>query len=375
MEKPKISAIQLFAMMFIFEMGTAVVISYGVHAKKDAWLAILLGSGAGIVLFFIYYFLFRQYPTVPLTGYVRKIFGKYLGWIIGLLYILFFLYISARNIREFGELLISSTLRKTPLLAITILFVLTICYVLYLGVEVLGRTAEVFIVILLLLGITGNFLVLVSGNWHPHNLQPFLEHGWKPIMMTAFRDILIFPFGELLVFTMLLPYLNQPKSVKKVWLSALISGSLVLSYTTSLNIAVLSIEEVERSTFPLLSTVGKVNLMEFLQRLDAIVVYTLLITVFFKAAIYLYGALMGIVDLFNLKNHQQILLPIGVILIFFSIVLSATFAEQTEEGILVHYIAIVLLIIIPLLMLLVSLIRNRFKKAKDEKGKSESSAT
>jgi spore germination protein KB len=115
--------------------------------------------------------------------------------------------------------------------------------------------------------------------------------------------------------------------------------------------------------------------MEFLQRLDAIVVYTLLITVFFKAAIYLYGALIGIVDLFNLKNHQQILLPIGVILIFFSIVLSATFAEQTEEGILVHYIAIVLLIIIPLLMLLVSLIRNRFKKAKDEKGKSESSAT
>jgi spore germination protein KB len=285
------------------------------------------------------------------------------------------LYVSARNVREFGELLISSTLRKTPLLAITILFVLTICYVLYLGVEVLGRTAEVFIVILLLLGVTGNFLVLVSGNWHPNNLQPFLEYGWKPIVTTAFRDILIFPFGELLVFTMLLPYLTQPESVKKVWLSAVISGSLVLSYTTSLNIAVLSIEEVERSTFPLLSTVGKVNLMEFLQRLDAIVVYTLLITVFFKAAIYLYGALIGIVDLFNLKNHQQILLPIGVILIFFSIVLSATFAEQTEEGILVHYIAIVLLIIIPLLMLLVSLIRNRFKKAKDEKGKSESSAT
>jgi spore germination protein KB len=375
MEKAKISAIQLFALMFMFEMGTAVVISYGIGAKKDAWLATLLGMCGGIIVFFIYYFLFRQYPNLPFTGYARKIFGKYPGSIIGLLYILFFLYISARNTRELGELLIASILPKTPLLAITILFVLTICYVLYLGVEVLGRTAEVFIVILLLLGVTGNFLVLVSGNWHPNNLQPFLEYGWKPIITTAFRDTLIFPFTEILVFTMLLPYLTQPESVKKVWLSAVISGSLVLSYTTSLNIAVLSIEEVERSTFPLLSTVGKVNLMEFLQRLDAIVVYTLLITVFFKAAIYLYGALMGIVDLFNLKNHQQILLPIGVILIFFSIVLSATFAEQTEEGILVHYIAIVLLIIIPLLMLLVSLIRNRFKKAKDEKGKSESSAT
>ncbi len=375
MEKAKISAIQLFSMMFIFEMGTAVVISYGINAKKDAWLAILLGLGAGIVLFFIYYFLFRQYPTLPLTGYVRKIFGKYLGWSIGLLYILFFLYISARNVREFGELLVASTLRQTPLLAITILFVLTICYVLYLGIEVLGRTTEVFLIILLLLGMTGNFLVLVSGNLDPHNLQPFLEQGWKPIVTTAFRDILIFPFGEMLVFTVILPYLNQPELVKKVWLSALISSGLILSYTTSLNIAVLSIEQVERSTFPLLSTVGKVNLMEFLQRLDAIVVFTLLITVFFKASIYLYGAVMGMVDLFKLKNHQQILLPTGVILIFLSMVVSSNFAEQTEEGMVTHYIAIAMFIIIPLLMLLVFLIRNRVKKAKDEKGESESSAT
>jgi spore germination protein KB len=32
---------------------------------------------------------------------------------------------------------------ETPLLALIILFVLGICYVLYLGIEVLGRTAEV----------------------------------------------------------------------------------------------------------------------------------------------------------------------------------------------------------------------------------------
>ncbi|WP_308167092.1 GerAB/ArcD/ProY family transporter [Bacillus sp. ISL-40] len=54
-------------------------------------------------------------------------FGKYLRWVIGLLYILFFLYIAARNLREFGELLLSSTLTETPLLAINILMILAIC--------------------------------------------------------------------------------------------------------------------------------------------------------------------------------------------------------------------------------------------------------
>ncbi|KON90340.1 hypothetical protein AF332_16485 [Sporosarcina globispora] len=363
MEKAKISAIQLFALMFLFEMGTAVIISYGIDAKKDSWLAIMLGMCVGIILFFIYYFLFRQYPNLPLTGYTRKIFGKYLGWIIGLLYIIFFLYITVHNIRSFGELLLSSTMPKTPLLALIILMLLAICYVLYLGIEVLGRTAEVFIVILILLGLTGNLFIFFSGNVDLHNLQPFLENGWKPILKTAFLETSSFPFGQMVVFTMLLPYLNRPESMKKVWLFALILSGLVLCWTASLNIAVLGTENVERSTFPLLSTIGKVDLFEFIQRLDVIVVFTLLITVFFKASIFFYCALIGIVDLFKLKNHQQIILPIGCILIFWSMSLASNFSEHIGESRYVDsYITVYFHIIIPLLMLVVTLIRNRFKK-------------
>jgi spore germination protein KB len=370
MEKAKISVIQLFAMMFLFDMGTTLVVSYGIGAKKDAWLAILLGLGAGIVLFFIHYSLFRKYPNLPLTGYARKIFGKYLGWIIGLLYILYFLYIAARNLREAGDLLLTSTMTETPLLALIILMILAICYVLYLGIEVLARTAEVFIVILVFMGFIGNLLVFLSGNVGIHNLQPFLENGWKPILTTTFPLIIAFPFGEMIAFTMLLPYLNRPESVKKVWLSAIISSGFALSWTTSLGIAVLGVQEVERSTFPLLSTIGKVNLFEFIQRLDAIVVFTLLITVFFKASIFLYCAVIGMVDLFKLKNHQQILLPTGVILLFFSMVIASDFTEHMEEGLVItgYYLHIPFLMIILLLMLIVTMIRNGFKKKEESNG-------
>ncbi|WP_299092881.1 GerAB/ArcD/ProY family transporter [uncultured Metabacillus sp.] len=362
MEKAKISVIQLFALMFLLDMGTTLVESHGISAQKDAWLAILLGMFGGIVLFFIYYFLFRQYPNLPLTGLTRKIFGKYLGWTIGLLYILYFLMIAADNVRDFGDLLLTSAMTETPLLAINLLFVLTMCYVLYLGIEVLGRTAEVFIVILLVLGAIGNFFVLISGNVDLHNLQPFLENGWKPII-TAFPETNNAPFGQMVVFMMLLPYLNRSGLVKKVWLSALISSGLILSWTISLNVAALGVEEVERSTFPLLSTIGKVNLFEFIQRLDAIVVSTLLITVFFKASIFFYGALIGIVDLFKLKNHQQIILPIGCILLYWSMIRASDFSEHIEESSYVgSYVTVYFHFAFPLLMLLVTLIRNHFKK-------------
>ncbi|MCY8235374.1 GerAB/ArcD/ProY family transporter [Priestia endophytica] len=216
---------------------------------------------------------------------------------------------------------------------------------------------------MILLGVAGNFLVLVSGNINFHHLQPFLEHGWKPILTTAFLETSNFPFDQMVVFMMLFPYLNRPGLVKKVWLSALISSGLILCWTASLNIAVLGVEVVERSTFPLLSTVGKVSLFEFIQRIDAIVVFTLLMTVFFKASIFFYGALIGIVDLFKLKNHKQIILPIGCILIFLSMIRASDYSEHTEEGTyFLHYITVYFHIIMPLLMLLVTLSRNRFKK-------------
>ncbi|MFP7295517.1 GerAB/ArcD/ProY family transporter [Bacillus safensis] len=364
MEKAKISVIQLFSLMFIFEMGTALVINYGASAGKDAWLSILLATFGGIALFFIYYFLFRQYPNLVFTGYIREVFGKHFGWILGLLYCLQFLYISGRNIRELGDLLVSSILSETPLIAINLTLVLVMCYVIHLGIEVVGRTAEVFIVVLILLGAAGNFLVLVSGNVDFHQIRPFLEHGWKPILTTVYSDLLIFPFGEMIVFLMLLPYLNRPQLAKRVWLAAVISSGLILSWMFVLNTSVLGIEVMQRSVFPTLTAVGKVNLFNFIERLDAIVVFTLLITVFFKASIYLYAAVVGITDLFKLNNYRQILFPIGTIVIFLSLAMASNFSEQGEEGALLQYVMFAPNIITPLLMLLVSIIRNRFKKKK-----------
>jgi spore germination protein KB len=364
MEKAKISAIQLFALMFIFDLGTALIVSYGVTAGKDDWLSILLGMSGGILLFFIYYAVYRQYPDLPLTSYIRKVFGKYLGWIIGLLYCMSFLYIAARNVRDFGDLLSSSTLTETPLLVIHVSFVLVICYVLYHGIEVLGRTAEIFLFVLILLGIIGNFFVLVSGDITFQQIRPPLEHGWEPIITTAFPTITTFPFGEMFAFMMLMPYLNKTKLVKKTWLSALICSGLILSWTAFLNMTVLGVDVMERSTFPTLATIGKVSLFDFIERLDAIVVLTLLLTVFFKAAIFLYSAVIGIVDLFKLKSHQQIILPVGIILIFTSMAIASSFSEHLEEGFdaSIKYVHIPFFFIIPFLMLIISLIKNYMKK-------------
>ncbi|MFS0637884.1 GerAB/ArcD/ProY family transporter [Mesobacillus foraminis] len=362
MEKAKISGQQLFVLMFMFNMGTAVVVAYGIGAKKDAWLAILFGMFIAIALFFIYYRLFLYYPKLPLTGYARKIVGRYLGWVIGFLYILYFMHIATRQVRDFSELLVSSTMTETPLLTIIITFVLVVCYVLYQGMEVLARTAEVFIVILFLFGILANFFILISGNLDFHNLRPFLENGWKPILTTTFLETIHFPYGEMVVFTMILPYLKHSGSVKKTWLSALMISGLILSWTATLNLAVLGVEVIERSTFPTLTTIGKVNILEFIQRLDALVVLSMFMTVFFKGAIFMYGAVIGIVDLFKLKNHQQVIFPVGGIIIISAMIIAPNFSAYMEEARKsLRFIVYLFFLIFPLMMLVIAAIQKRYK--------------
>ncbi|GAA3330521.1 hypothetical protein GCM10020331_083420 [Ectobacillus funiculus] len=60
------------ASSFLFELGTSLVVSVGIGAKQDAWLAILVSLGGGLALFLMYGYLFRLFPTVPLTSYIQK---------------------------------------------------------------------------------------------------------------------------------------------------------------------------------------------------------------------------------------------------------------------------------------------------------------
>jgi spore germination protein KB len=363
MEKAKISPIQLFSLIYLFELGSAIVVAVGISAKKDAWIAILLGLIGGIFLFFIYRYLYLQYPATTLTGYAKKIFGNYLGSLIGLFYIIYFLNISMRVLRDFGDLLLASTLPKTPLLPINMLMILAVSYVLFHGIEVLGRTAEVFIVILLFLGISGNLLIHISGNVNYNHLMPVFAEGWKPIVTTTFPETLAIPFGEVIVFTMLLPYLNKQKMITKTVLSAMILSGLTLSYTLALNVAVLGVDQVGRSTFPLLATIGMVNIAEFLQRLDVIVVFTLIIGGFFKIAIFFYAGLIGIVDLFQFKSHTKMILPVAIIVSYGSMAIASNFIEHIEEGlkIFAQSAHITFQMIIPLLMLIITIIRKRLE--------------
>lgn len=362
MEKEKISKRQLFSLMVLFEIGSAIVVGLGMKAKQDAWLAILLGMIGGLALFLIYGYLFQCYSNMPLTIYIEKIMGKYIGKVVALAYNLYFIYIAARVLRDFGELTKTTILHETPLVAINFLFVLIVGYGCYLGIEVLARTGEIFFIIIMILGILFTALVFISGLPKVNNLLPVLENGWGPVLSTTFPLTLSFPFGEMIVFTMLLPYLNQPKKAIRTGLLAILLSGLILSWIIAINISVLGVFNVEQATFPLSKTIEKISIGDFIQRLDAMGVVMLVVGGFFKCGIFFYAALIGLADLFKVKKYQTLIIPCGIILVISSLYIADNYVKHIEIGLekVPIYLHIPFQIIIPIILAFITVTKKRF---------------
>ncbi|WP_134704869.1 GerAB/ArcD/ProY family transporter [Ammoniphilus sp. YIM 78166] len=362
MEKAKISSSQLFILIFLFELGSAIVVGLGLQAKQDAWLAILLGMLGGLVLFLIYIYLFYQFPNLPLTSYIPKVLGKYVGYPLALLYILYFIYIASRVLRDFTDLLLTFAYPETPMFMIHLIMIALIIYAVCKGIETIARTGEILVVVIITYGVLGISFLFLSDAVRSENLLPILENGWKPVLTTAFPLTLTFPFGEMVVFAMLLPYLNQPKRGMKIGLSAMTLSGLVLTVTVAIDIAVLGTYFATTSTFPLLHAAQKINVGGFIQRLDPIVISTLIIGGFFKIAVFFYAAAAGVADLFKVRKRDPMIFSIGIVILIASIQIAGNLPEHLEIGLekVPIYLHLPFQVGIPLLLLIVTGIRKRY---------------
>ncbi|XJZ28856.1 GerAB/ArcD/ProY family transporter [Bacillota bacterium Lsc_1132] len=365
MEKAKISAIQLFVLVVLFEMGSSILVGVGADAKQDAWITILLGMVGGIGLFHIYYLLFLYYPDIPPTSYVQKITGKFIGRILAFFYIAYFIYLASRVLRDFGELLTTTIYSNTPLFIVNSLMILAIIYGIRKGFEVLARVGELYFGLVYILAITGILLVMVAGLIHLENLQPILENGWRPVIQTTLSQTLLFPFGEIIVFTMVLPFVNEQKKVKKVCIGGMLLSGINITITIVINIASLGVDQFVRSPFPLLSTVGKIEIAAFIERLDVLFMLYLIIGGFFKITIFYYAAVAGLADLFQFKDQRKLVFPIGLIILFASMMIASNYSEHIQEGLKIVpiYLHWPLQIIFPTILLVIAYFRNRKKKA------------
>ncbi|WP_025025509.1 GerAB/ArcD/ProY family transporter [Caldalkalibacillus mannanilyticus] len=347
----KINMWQLFVLIIVFEIGSAVVVGIATEAGRDAWLAILLATGIGLLLIRLFIYILSAKKGKNLFEIMELILGKYVTLFITGAYILYFLYIASRVLRDFLELLVTDVFPNTPIEVMSILFMLVVIYILYLGPEVLARTTEIFFPYILLLLFVIPIFLMVGEEVQLDYLKPVLAEGFKPIINAIFPALIGFPFGETIVFTLLMSSVTNAKHLPRVGMGAILLSGLILSFFTFLKLTVLGEDMSSRATFPLLNATREISLANFIERLDPLVVFIMMLGIFVKVSVFFFGGLKGLEYIFHIP-FRYFSLPIGIILALFAVLISSDFAEHIEEGLefVPMYLHIPFQVVIPLLL-------------------------
>jgi len=326
----KITLTQLFLLIVSYQLGTAMIVGLGKEAKQDAWIAFIFATVMGIVIIRWYLYLLFLYPGKDLYQLIEIAYGRKLGMLFSFLYVSYFLHSMAFVIRDFGELIVVIVFPNTPIEVIVLTFTLVLAYFAYMGIEVTARSVEIFIpyaffflfLMVLFLGINGSIQL--------EQLRPVLENGIIPVLTTAYPALTTFPMGETIPFMLILPVTVGFIHTKKVAVWAVMCSGILLSGLTALRISVLGVEQSERAAFPFISAIRNIAIANFIERLDALVVFVLLLGVFVKASIYLLAALKGLEYLSRIP-YRRFSIPITMLVSMLSVFLAANYAEYKQE--------------------------------------------
>jgi len=358
----KISMYQLFAIMVIFPSGSAVLFFITPDEKQDAWLAMLMYIPIGIMLQLIYIQLYRRYPTDTLVTYLPKIFGIYLGTLLSTIYILYWGYQAGRIIRDFSELILIVAMPNTSLFIIAMTFTVIFCYGAFSGLENMARAAQIVLPILL----CGTIIIFGLLYATPDivdfkNLKPYLEKGLISVIKNGWI-LVTFPYGETLIASMMYSSVNNPSKIKRISFLAIIALGTILAINTIMFLVTLGVTSATGNLFPLFAAMRLIK-VGFLDKLDILVLITMMIGGFFKVGLYTYSSMLGTAQLMKVKNPHYLAIPFGVAIFIWSLLITKNYPEHNMAAItwLPLYVHIPLQSLIPITALLVDSIKNRTK--------------
>lgn len=306
MKKEVVSDKQAIGIIILFMIGTSVVLVPGLEAKNDAWLAVLISMLISFPLVLIYARLLSIFPGMDIFDILQHVFGKVIGKAIALLYTGFVLHFGALVLRSFGNFMSTVGLTETPMIVPIVLYAALCAWGVKDGIELTGRWIELFMPLVALITILSVLLLIPKMNID--NLLPLLCCNAEPLFKSVFL-LIVFPFTQAFIFLMIFNNLKTSKSPYKVYISShFIGGGIQIMITLTI-ILVLGAEFALSSYFPAYMAASRINIGNFLQRIEILVSVLFLIGGFIKISMCLLAFCNGFAKLFGLKDYRFIVIP------------------------------------------------------------------
>lgn len=360
MEKVKISKIQalMLGVSSVSVSGHLLyipIITY--HAGRDSWISLLIAIVPAIMIGFIVSVLAQRFNGCTLVEYSQLILGKWLGKLFVVLILVYFFHEATLSIRGFGEFYTVAITPRTPIVVFLIAILILAAYAVRSGLEVLARTNQAFLVIMIPIGIIASILTHMDKDYR--NFLPIFEHGIDSILLGTLSITSV--YSSFFVLSMVFANVSSTKSLKKYSVvTMLLLVAMFIGPVTGV-IAVFGEERAAGLYFPTFQLLRDIEIGE-LQRLDIIGVMLWSLGAFTKVSLFLYAIVVGIAQLFKIKDYKNLVGPVSALIAIVSILngedLIGIYNFQRD---IYPIYGTLLGLVFPTLLLIVSLIRKNIR--------------
>lgn len=353
----------LFACLMIAFMHSATLLFVPAvmteHAGADAWMAVLPGGVFGGLVASLAAWVSLRHPGKSPVQIAQLLLGKWLGGLVGLVYLGFFTWLFSLVLRNVLDFAVIVLLPGTPGRVIVALMAAITLYGVWKGLEPAARVA-----FQTLAAISGSLVVMPLLLWREfsqlHISLPF-EHGVMPVFLAAMHTLSW--FGEAFVVMTLVPHLKHPRHAYKwIWISTGVA-TLFLTQLVALCILVFGPVLPSRFLFPTYELIKMVSLARFFERVEMFLILVWLSGMFVKLSVCLYAASEAAKHVFGVRSHRW---P-GLILAIVGGALTHVWSRTVDEVawgssllLLVQHVPIE--VGVPGLLLLASLVRAGLRK-------------
>ena len=365
MNDVKINPYQFFVLVTLFSIGSSILLVPSVLAQganQDAWIAAIVGTLFGLFVVWLFCTIAQWFPDLTFIQINYKLFGKWIGTIFSLWFLLLCFIFTSNLLAHSGTFLNINQMPSTPVVALNLLIGFIVVMGVRLGLETIARSAEILVAVFFIL-----FFILVVAivpEINLQNVQPVYEAGTQKIVKTSLYFVVNATVNAVVLLMIFPGFINKHKQGKTAFLMGHLIGGLVIIILTFLSVAILGAEKTVREMYPGYELAKRINIGEFVQRIEAFMATLWIISLYFKATLYFYAGVLGLAQILNLKDYRPLTIPFGIICVALSLVVYPNvFYQQNWDRTTSISFSLSIGLFIPLLQIVTYAIRkNQFKK-------------
>lgn len=329
--------------------------------QNAAWMLPLLSAGIFLIPLYLLIKTMALYHGKDLFSVIKKILGKYFGFIVCLVIFILSSFGVSAGTRTYIDIIRAFYFTSTPNVIIYAILMIISAYGAKKGLQHIGSVSYLIVFYVLV----SLYIVFYLSMQHVQiqSIFPIWGPGKLEILKQGPQQLTL--FAEFFLFSMMIPYFTSNKVFSKGTWIAYVYVSIQISAATFLFICMFD-TSLSGIGYPFHTVIRFISLGEFIPNVEIIFFIIWIISAFIRFTAFLYINALMFGQLFKIKDFEYLIPSLATIYLLIGIIPESPMDAGLDFKTPITNIVGPTFAVISILLWLVALIKGEFKHAKNK---------